>query len=393
MRATLLVLLCCLSSFSLLKSQQHQLSNQAEISLITCAPGEELYSLFGHSALRVTDPAQNMDWVFNYGTFDFDTPFFYIKYSQARLDYLLSKAHYDGFIKYYEKKKRSVYAQKLLLDSVQKQQLFNALLRNYQPENRTYRYESFTDNCTTRIDNIIKNTIKGKWKYHNPQANKFPPTYRTSYAPYLANSDWINLGLNIILGAPMDEPIKSMFLPDIMKDSYEHTTLNGNPIANAPQTLYDAKYTYSKTPFLLSPVFILYAVAFLLLISTVFINKKLIIIDFALFLILGLIGCLILFLWFATDHSTTANNWNILWALPTHLIMAFVLLFQKRKTKFTHYYFLFTFLTSSILLLFMVFPLLFSLFNYLPGGFPFEPLIPILLCIIFRSLGIVRKKM
>lgn len=390
MRAFLLILLHFLLCVS--ESSSQQLSPKAKFSLLTCAPGEELYSLFGHSALRVQDSANDLDIVFNYGTFDFDTPFFYFKYAQARLDYMLSIVAYNDFILSYQYDKRSIYAQELQLDSLQKQQLFSALLLNYQPENRAYRYESFTDNCTTRVDDIIKKTLQGKWEYHHPQKEKLPPTYRTSYAPYLANSSWINLGLNIILGAPMDRPTKSLFLPDIMKDSYTYTTLNGKPIVSTAKILYDAKYTYYKTPFLASPIFILYLVAFLLLLCSIFLPQRLIAIDFILFLASGLIGCLILFLWFATEHSTANNNWNILWALPTHLPIAFVLLFQKRKTKFLHYYFLLTLLVACILLIFIVFPQLFGLFNYLPKAFPFQLLIPILLCIILRSLGIIHKK-
>ncbi|WP_165806836.1 lipoprotein N-acyltransferase Lnb domain-containing protein [Balneicella halophila] len=368
-----------------------KLSPEAEISILTCDPGEELYSLFGHSAIRVQDPISNMDLVFNYGTFDFSTPNFYMKFAQGRLDYLLSVSDYERFITSYKREKRSVYSQKLLLNPQQKQQLFEALLINYKPENRAYKYDFFMDNCATRIDEIIRNNIAGDWEF-TQVPSKLGETYRTGIAPYLANSDWLNLGLNIVLGAPTDHLQKGLFLPDILKDNYTDATLNGKPIVANTRTLYDAQFVYSKTAFLLSPVFIFYLAAFLILLGSIFIPEKMHFADFILFFALGIAGSIIAFLWFAADHTATNDNWNIFWALPTHFIMAFVILFQHQKSKFTHYYFLVTLIIVCTLLIFMVFPQLFSIFNYAPLAFPFEMIIPILLCIIFRSLGIVRKK-
>lgn len=389
MRAFLLILLHFLLCVS--ESSSQQLSPKAKISLLTCAPGEELYSLFGHSALRVQDSLAHIDYVFNYGTFNFDTPNFYLKFAKGKLDYLLSVATYEDFVRSYQREKRSVYAQELLLSDSQKQQLYAALLTNYQPENRAYQYDFFMDNCATRIDEIIKNTLKGKWK-DQTQAHKKTASYRTGIAPYLANSDWLNLGLNIVLGTPTDKRQQGLFLPSLLQAHYEKTALNDKPIAGKIQTLYDAQFTASKTPFLQSPLFFFYLLAFVLLLGAIFYPNSLGIVDFLLFATVGIAGCIIAFLWFAAAHTATNQNWNILWALPTHFPIAFVLLFQKRKTKFLHYYFLTTLSVACILLIFMVLPQFFGLFNYLPKGFPFQLLIPILLCIILRSLGIIHKK-
>lgn len=389
MRTLLLTLLCLVLCVS--KSNGQQLSPKAKISLLTCAPGEELYSLFGHSALRVKDSANGLDIVFNYGTFNFNTPNFYIKFAKGKLDYLLSIADFERFISSYKREKRSVYEQQLRLNDQQKQQLYSTLLVNYQPENRAYRYDFFMDNCATRIDEIIKNTLEGDWEDTTPQ-DKLGATYRMGIAPYLANSDWLNLGLNIILGIPTDNGQQGLFLPDIMEKHYAQTTLNGSPLTEATETLYDAQFSYSKTPFWCSPILFFYLLALLLLLGSLFFPNRMRIFDFLLFATLGIAGCIIAFLWFAADHTATNENWNILWALPTHLLMAFVLLFQRKKTKFTHYYFLLTLVLACLMLIFMIFPLFFAIFNYLPVAFPFELIIPILLCIIFRSLGIVRKK-
>ncbi len=385
-RVLLLFLLCAFG-----QARAQKLSSEAEISVLTCAPGEELYSLFGHSAVRVKDPVNNFDKVFNYGTFNFNTPNFYMKFLQGKLDYLLSVADYERFLASYQREMRSIYSQELQISQEEKQQLFEALLNNYKPENRAYKYDFFMDNCATRIDSIIKKTIKGNWENHT-MPTKFLKTYRTGIAPYLANSDWLNLGLNIILGVPTDSPQQGLFLPDIIEETYRKTTLNGKPIVGKTETLYESHFSYSKTPMWKSPLLLFSLLAFFLLMGTLFFPNKLRFVDFLLFGTAGVAGCIIAFLWFFAEHTATNENWNILWALPTHLPLAFVLLFRKRKTKFVHYYFLITLIIDVIVLLFAIFPLLFGLFEYLPLAFPFGLLILILLCLIIRSLGIVQKK-
>lgn len=382
------VFLLILISFAFLSANGRKLSSKAEISLLTCNPGGELYSLFGHSAIRVQDTEANMDFVFNYGTFNFDTPYFYLKFAQGKLDYLLSVSEYADFLRSYQREKRSVYSQKLLLDSIEKQQLFDALALNYQPENRAYKYDFFMDNCATRIDDIFHKSLGGTWSKtnHNQQY-----TYREGLAPYLANSDWLNLGLNIILGMPTDNNQNGLFLPDILKDEYKQTKRNNKLFADSVETLYDAKTTYAKTPFLKSPTFVFYGIAILVLVLSIFFPNRLRWVDFLLFATVGIVGCIISFLWFFADHSATNQNWNILWALPTHLIIAFALLFQRKKSKALRIYFIISLIAISTLIVFTIYPLLFNVFGYTPKAFPFMYLLPILLLLMFRTIGNVYK--
>ena len=142
---TLLISVICLLP---LPGKAFQLSNEAEISILTCSPGKELYSLFGHTAIRVRDPKAGMDEVFNYGTFDFDTPHFYLKFAQGLLPYQLSTTSFRNFMLSYQMEERSVYSQRLRLDSLQKQQLFDLLLENYRPENRSYLYNFSLSSAT-----------------------------------------------------------------------------------------------------------------------------------------------------------------------------------------------------------------------------------------------------
>ncbi len=144
------------------------LSPEAEISLLTCSPGNELYSLFGHTAIRVKDPAARFDRVFNYGTFDFDTPYFYLKYARGLLPYQLSHTDYRYFLHAYREEGRSVYEQRLRLDSLQKQRLLDILTENYRPENRSYLYNFLFDNCTTRSRDVILQSLADTVDWHAP---------------------------------------------------------------------------------------------------------------------------------------------------------------------------------------------------------------------------------
>jgi hypothetical protein len=142
-------------------AQKQQLSDQAVISLITADPGEELYSLFGHSAIRVKDTVNNQDLVFNYGTFNFNTPNFYMKFTRGKLLYMLSIQQFDRFKRSYEYEKRDLKEQILNLTQDQKQAIFQFLLWNYQPENRYYKYDFFFDNCATRIRDVFIDELPG----------------------------------------------------------------------------------------------------------------------------------------------------------------------------------------------------------------------------------------
>ncbi|MBO4959466.1 DUF4105 domain-containing protein, partial [Butyricimonas sp.] len=133
-----------------------KLSKDATISILTCSPGNELYSLFGHTGIRVVDKANDMDIVFNYGTFDFATQGFYFKFARGLLPYQLSCSEFRRFLSSYIYDERSVYSQTLNLDSIQKQYLMDLLFENYQPANREYLYNFLYDNCSTRVRDIIE---------------------------------------------------------------------------------------------------------------------------------------------------------------------------------------------------------------------------------------------
>jgi hypothetical protein len=310
------------------------------ISLLTCTPGEELYSTFGHSAIRVVDKATNNDIVFNYGTFDFYDPNFYKKFIKGKLLYFVATDSLGRFLSEYEYYKRGVTEQVLNLSCTEKQTMLTALFENAKEENKYYRYDFNYDNCTTRLRDMVEK-ISGKQlqsKNILPHSNA---TFRTLIHDYLnkGGQQWSKLGIDILLGAPLDKKIntrEAMFLPDYLLMAFDSATLNDKKLITEKKILLPA-FEITKTKPFLTP-FVVFSIFFLLIALLSFLkqsswNKFFGLFDFFFFLILGLIGALLLFMWFGTNHAMCKNNFNLLWALPFHLPMAFMLLSKKQWVR------------------------------------------------------------
>lgn len=334
---TLLISVVCLLP---LPGKAFQLSNEAEISILTCSPGKELYSLFGHTAIRVQDPKANLDEVFNYGTFDFDTPYFYLKFAQGLLTYQLSATSFHNFILSYQMEERSVYSQRLRLDSLQKQQLFDLLLENYRPENRSYLYNFLFDNCTTRARDIIAKSLQNShFEWNTPDLDK---NFWNLLDEYLAVSPWVQWGIHTILGQPGNRtttPYQYMFLPDYLMYGLNTATIDHKHLAEKAQLLYEAPEQDNATPWYFAPLFIFGIGALLLIILLWKSRGKAMLNTIVLptFLFTGVVGCLLVFLGGFTAHPITAPNWNILWANPLNLI-ALPFLLGKHLPRFIAIY-------------------------------------------------------
>lgn len=334
---TLLINVVCLLP---LPGKAFQLSNEAEISILTCSPGKELYSLFGHTAIRVQDPKANLDEVFNYGTFDFDTPYFYLKFAQGLLTYQLSATSFHNFMLSYQMEERSVYSQRLRLDSLQKQQLFDLLLENYRPENRSYLYNFLFDNCTTRARDIIDKSLQNShFEWNTPDLDK---NFWNLLDEYLAVSPWVQWGIHTILGQPGNRtttPYQYMFLPDYLMYGLNTATIDHKHLAEKAQLLYEAPEQDNATPWYFAPLFIFGIGALLLIILLWKSRGKAMLNTIVLptFLFTGVVGCLLVFLGGFTAHPITAPNWNILWANPLNLI-ALPFLLGKHLPRFIAIY-------------------------------------------------------
>ena len=305
------------------ESKAFPLSKEAEISILTCSPGTELYSLFGHTAIRVYDSSNHTDLVFNYGTFDFSTPHFYLKYAQGLLPYQLTVGEFPHFLASYKEEQRTVYSQKLHLDSVQKQKMFDLLLENYRPENRSYLYNFLWDNCTTRSRDILARSIHDTIEWKIADKSK---SFWNLLDEYLKASPWVQWGIHSILGQGGNrkaDTYQTMFLPDYLMQGLNTAFIREHPLAGKAEILYEAPPAKNDYPWYIHPIFIFAVSTFILIFllqklkCTFFLNTRAIL----LFLFSGILGCLIVFLGGFTAHPITAPNWNILWANPLNLVV------------------------------------------------------------------------
>ena len=330
------------------------------ISLLTCTPGQELYSIFGHSALRVFDSADNYDIVFNYGTFEFDDEF-YGKFVKGKLLYFVSIDTLPGFLKWYKDEKRGVTEQAVNLSCDQKHKLVDALFENAKEENKYYRYDFNYDNCTTRLRDIVEKAAGDLLDTKNilPKPNT---TFRNLIHIYLdrGGQQWSKFGIDMLLGNPMDKVVtnrEAMFLPDYLLIAFDSSRLNGRVVVSEKKIILDYFDDY-KTKSVITPLLV-FGILFLL-ITALSISKRdswrpfFKVFDTLFFAIVGLLGILILFMWFGTDHAMCRTNFNLLWALPTHFIVAFFL-FGNRSWVKSYFRFIF-FYTIALLLAWFFLP-------------------------------------
>jgi hypothetical protein len=331
----------CSSSFS--RQTADTLQNCGlRITLLTCAPGEELYSTFGHTAIRVQDSLAGVDAVYNYGTFEF-APDFYSKFIRGKLLYSLSVEAFPDFLYTYQLESRSVVEQELQLSCAEKLKLYTALQINSLEENRHYKYDFLFDNCTTRARDIIANNTASPVNFNNILPANVP-SFRNLIHSYLdkGHEPWSKLWIDIFLGAKLDRKVtnlQSMFLPDYLLKGLDSARVNGKHLVTAPSPVLTM-----PSPLDNSDIFTPLVCLSLLFLVVLFLSLKqskrtariLLLFDFLFFFILGLAGLLLLFMWFGTDHTVTSNNYNLAWALPTHVVIAFFI--GKRRSWVLSYF-------------------------------------------------------
>mgnify|MGYP000029014069 CR=1 FL=1 len=336
----LLLFLCIKIAFS----QPNQLSPKAEISVLTIGPGLSLNDAFGHSGFRIKDTNNRIDIVYGYGEYDFDAPNFYLKFVQGQLNYLISKTDFTKFYQVYEYYNRSIKEQVLNLSQDEKQKLYGYLVNNYKPRNRRYLYEFFYDNCATKIKDVTQIALNNSVTFNNP--NDFEDaTFRTLIQNNLKKNSWGSFGIDLALGAVIDRkatPEDHMFLPENIYRFFENATIRNTnePLVKESRFLYYKKPMSQPSQFLTSPLFVLGIVALLIIYITYNDyknekqNKWL---DITLFTLTGLIGLLILLLWFATDHTGTHQNYNLLWAFVLNILFIGQVIKKKPSTWFVKY--------------------------------------------------------
>ena len=358
-----------------------------EISLLTCAPGKDLYSLFGHTAIRVRDSRRGMDIVYNYGTFDDTDPLFYLKFMRGIMRYSLSAETYDSFMQEYQYEHRDVTAQLLNLSCEENNRLYEALRNNTLDENRIYDYHFHTDNCTTRAARIIESNTTDSVVYKNiiPLNNKSSLTFRDMIHEYLdkQKASWSEFGIDLFLGSNLDKKVTNLeaihFLPDYLFKGMDSADSGKKPLVSGKKKLLNFPAPL-HIPDGLTPMAVFQCVLLGLIILFIFrispaITKTILIFDIVFFTVLGLLGILMTAMWLGRVDDVCSNNMNILWALPTHIVAVF---FIRKKYEWVKYYFLSTAIIALVLV----------------AGFPWWPqrmhpaVLPVLGIIIFRAFHI-----
>lgn len=304
------------------------LSNQAEISILTIGPGEQLYDSFGHSAFRVKDPTLNIDVVYNYGTYDFNTPNFYLKFAQGKLLYQLAYNNYKPFYNYYSRQDRWIKEQVLLLTESEKQAMFDYLQNNALPENKDYLYDFLFDNCATKIRDVLVEVLGDDLAYSDAYIIQ-DYTFRQLIQKNVYWNSWGSLGMDVAIGAVVDRYAtvwQYQFLPQYVLEAAETASISKNnssePLVKNTNQIYNQTHPKNKGSFFFSPLFIFGILGLIILYITYKDfknNTRSRFLDGTIYFITGCIGIILLFLWIGTEHSTTANNYNLLWAFPISL--------------------------------------------------------------------------
>jgi hypothetical protein len=322
-----------------------QLSNSAQVSLITYSPGEELYQAFGHSAIRVRDDLFGIDRLYNFGVFDFETPNFYVKFAHGDLRYQLAVSASEDEIRMVGTYGQGVTELPLNLSPAQRQALFEALEINLLPENRFYRYDFVLDNCSTRPRDVIERitgspvAVSGAGKQ----------TFREMLDPYFTRIPWVGFGVYLLMGAKIDRrpsPREACFLPADLEHAVQ-TSKNGDQnLAAERKEIYPAK-VLSGTPLFLAPVYVFYGGG-IIWFSFWWWRKK----EHSrratafILMIVGLLGIFVLSLSWWTRLWVLHDNYNLCWLIPLHFPAGLWLLFSKRRPVFLRWYFWFAFLAA-----------------------------------------------
>ncbi len=341
-----LIILLFIMSFSI------KANDEIQFSIITIGPYEsELYSAFGHSGIRYVDKKNNIDHFYNYGIFDFNQPNFYVNFLNGKLLYMVAKYDYRTAEKYYINEDRYIKEQVLSLNESQKILLYNILEQNIRPENRTYLYNYVYDNCATKIRDVLNNVYGESLSFTSESENK---SFRQLMDLYLKNNKWGDLGIDICLGPEIDDYVsfdEEMFLPEYLLKGVEDALLDGNKkIVSQTNIINSQKEEFISgflSPFYVLLIFLILSIYFSF--SQVKYGVKYFLFDFSYLFISGIIGCLLVYLWFFTDHLSS-YNFNIIWAMPFNIIIAVVML-KNQKVNFVKWYFFFYGILLSALLI------------------------------------------
>lgn len=321
------------------------LSDSAEFSLVTMGPGQEaVYTAFGHSGIRLRDPLNRFDMLFNYGIFHFNDPNFYLNYTKGKLHYELGVKPFKRSLRYYFAKNRDITEQVLNLTKAEKQELFSLLMINARPENKKYYYNYCYDNCATRIRDVLHQLLGDKITYDYSYASD-SMSYRDLMDYYLGEQPWGDLGIDLCLGSEIDRTADGaayMYMPEYLMTAFSKATINRGDstvgLVSSTKTLNESAPMEEESSFI-KPI---HCTIFLFLIIGLMTHRGMKygvdykFLDYLLFSFTAILGVLLSLLWFGTDHLSK-YNFNILWCLPLNFYVVYCLIAKQFSNTLKYY--------------------------------------------------------
>lgn len=362
-------------------------TDSLRISLLTCAAGDEIYSLFGHTAIRCENLTRGTDVVYNYGVFDFSSGGFVLRFALGETDYRLDREPTDYFNYAYYYHGRDVWQQVLNLTQAEKLRLIGLLEENFRPENRVYRYNFFYDNCSTRPRDKVEEAVQGTVDYGTDMETATDVTFRDLIDRYSLKHPWSRLAMNLCLGSEADKPIDrrtQMFVPFYLKEDFSRAQITDSAGHTRPLVAYEGRMLKAldkSTPNhgLPSPelwAWLLFGATALLTYYGLRRRKSLWAIDLVLFAAAGLAGCILAFLVFLSQHPCMSPNYLLFVFHPLHLLCLPWVICDERKQRRN----LYLAANTLVLTLFMAF------WALIPQEFP-PTVVPLALCLFIRSIG------
>lgn len=369
------------------QEQRENTPDSVRISLLTCAAGQEIYSLFGHTAIRYENYTRGIDAVFNYGIFNFNAPNFVFRFALGETDYQLGVSDYELFTAEYNYLGRDVWQQTLNFTPKEKERLITLLEENYRPENRVYRYNFFYDNCATRPRDLIEKAIDGNLQYaDNMTDTNIGISFRDLLHKYSEGHPWSRFGMDLCMGSKADKPIDRrlmMFVPFYVQEYFNKAQIIDKNKQARPLVLTEEKIiiTGDGETGQLSEGFTPMQAALLLFIlvggATIYglhCGKTLWGIDLVLFFAAGVAGCILAFLALFSEHPAVSPNYLLFVFHPLHLLCLPCMLNKVRKKQRSRY----------MLANFVVLTLFILLWLVIPQKFP-SAVLPLALCLLVRS--------
>jgi hypothetical protein len=312
--------------------------DSTDVYIITCAPGTESYSIYGHTALRVAVRGTTIDRVYNWGIFDFSTPNFVYRFAKGRLDYMLGAYGYEDFLMEYISEGRSVWSQKVNLTEAEKERLFELINENLKPENVKYRYDFFFDNCATRVRDIVAAAATDTVIFPEKE-RKRQKSFRRLVDPKQKVLPWLDLGADMLLGLQADRkatPYDEMFLPDHLMNNMLNTVIVHDGVEEALTGPAEVVADFSASVRPAAKAWVPQAVFWLLLLIVLLMTfvlrrpKLEKAADFVIYFIYAVIALLLVFTNLFSEHD--ALHFNLLFLGINILIpVLFVLLFTRNK--------------------------------------------------------------